>query len=138
MTEIPSVLVGTVYEAAVARSDRYCECDLDESGNCGLAEVDKPRWHKSGKRCRERGEYRAPLLVAPRDPEVSDREAITLPLDEVIVLCRACYIRRRKKTDQERAARREAALLAEENTLFNTSDLLTPTGLTGPEQREAA
>lgn len=138
MTEIPAALAGTVYEAAIGRSDRYCECDLDEPGNCGLAELDKPRWHKSGKCCRERGEYRAPLLVAPRDPEISDRDAITLPLDEVMVLCRGCYARRRTKTDKERAARRAAALLSEENTLFS-SDLL---GVTGPtpleQQRDAA
>ncbi|GGY70989.1 hypothetical protein GCM10010363_60130 [Streptomyces omiyaensis] len=137
MTEIPAALVGTVYEAAVARSDRYCECDVDESGNCGLAELDKPRWHKSGKRCRERGEYRAPLLVAPRDPEVSDRDAITLPLDQVMVLCRGCYARRRTKTDKERAARNAAALLDENNALF-PSDLLELTGPTSPEQQRDA
>ncbi|MFB8314715.1 hypothetical protein ACFC5T_40355 [Streptomyces sp. NPDC055961] len=137
MTTIPRALAGTVYEAAVNRSDRYCECDLDEPGNCGLAELDKPRWHKSGKCCQERGEYRTPLLVAPRDPEVSDRDAITLLLDEVMVLCRGCYARRRTKTDTERAARNAAALLADENTLF-PSDLLGATGLTPLEQQRDA
>lgn len=135
---IPDALAGTVYEAAVGRSGGHCECHVDEPGNCGLAEGDKPRWHKTGKQCYERGEHRAPLLLAPRDPEVSDRDAITLGVDEVMVLCRGCYIRRRNKTEKERAARNQAALLADENALF-TTDLLGPTGPTGSEhQRDAA
>ncbi|MFC6373211.1 hypothetical protein [Nonomuraea thailandensis] len=134
---VPEVLAGTVYEAAVGRSDGYCECHLDEPGNCGLADGDKPRWHKTGKRCHERGEHRAPLLVAPIDPEVSDRDAITLAVEKVMVLCRGCYVRRRNKTAKERAARHEATLLADENTLF-PSDLLGPTGLTIPEQQRGA
>ncbi|WP_432158230.1 hypothetical protein [Streptomyces sp. bgisy153] len=134
---IPAALAGTVYEAAVERSGGHCECHLDELGNCGLADGDKPRWHKTGKRCQERGEHRAPLLVAPVDPEVSDRDAITLPLDEVMVLCRGCYVRRRNKATREREARNQAALLADENTLF-PSDLLGPTGPTNPEQQRDA
>ncbi|MGW1226617.1 hypothetical protein [Streptomyces sp. NPDC002530] len=117
------------------RSSGQCECDLDKPGNCGLADGDKPRWHKTGDDdCWERGEYRAPLLVVPVDPEISDRDAITLPLDQVMVLCRSCYTRRRKKAARERETRNQAALLADENTLF-PSDLLSPTGPTIPEQQ---
>ncbi|MEU3220124.1 hypothetical protein [Streptomyces sp. NPDC006971] len=121
----------------MGRSDGHCECDLRESGNCGLADADKPRAHKTGHRCMERGEHRAPLLVAPIDPSVSDRDAIGLPVEEVIVLCRACFGRRRNRAAAEREARNRAALLADENTLF-PSDLLGPTGLTPPDQRDAA
>ncbi|SEE59096.1 hypothetical protein SAMN04490357_7680 [Streptomyces misionensis] len=134
---IPAALAGTVYEAAVERSNGYCECDLDAAGNCGLGDGDKARWHKTGKRCRERGEHRAPLLVAPIDPEVSDRDAIGLPVEKVMVLCRGCYVRRRNKTAREREARNQAALLADENALF-PQDLLDPTGPTLPKQRDAA
>ena len=134
---VPEALAGTVYEAAVGRSDGHCECDLREPGNCGLRDADKPRDHKTGHRCMERGEHRAPLLVAPIDPEVSDRDAIGLPVEKVMVLCRGCFVRRRNKADKERAARNQAALLADENTLF-PSDLLGPTGLTQPEQQRDA
>ncbi|MFD4178165.1 hypothetical protein [Streptomyces anulatus] len=131
---IPGVLTGTVYEAVVVRSKGHCECDLREPGNCGLGPV---KFHSTGQRCYERETYRSPLVAAPRDPEVSDRDAITLAADEVIVLCRGCYVRRRNRTEQARAARTQAALLAEENTLF-PSDLLGATGLTHPDQRDAA
>lgn len=130
---VPAALAGTVYEAAVGRSDGHCECDLNEPGNCGLADGDKPRSHKAGKRCQEQGEHRAPLLVAPADPEVCDRDAITLPVEKVLVLCRGCYNRRRKRTADQRAARNQAALLDDANALF-PSDLLEATGATGPEQ----
>ncbi|MDX3025345.1 PA domain-containing protein [Streptomyces acidiscabies] len=134
---VPAALAGTVYEAAVGRSNGHCECDLRKPGNCGLRDGDKPRDHKSGHCCHERGEHRAPLLVAPIDPEVSDRDAIGLPVEKVMVLCRGCYVRRRNRADKERAARNQAALLADENTLF-PSDLLGSTGLTGTEQQRDA
>ncbi|GGZ83504.1 hypothetical protein [Streptomyces rubiginosohelvolus] len=134
---VPEALAGTVYEAAVGRSDGHCECDLDEPGNCGLADADKPRWHKTGKLCRERGEHRAPLLVAPVDPEIGDRDAIGLPVEQVMVLCRACYGRRRKRTADQRAARNQAALLDDANALF-PSDLLGPTGSTASDQQRDA
>jgi hypothetical protein len=135
---VPAALAGTVYAAAVGRSDGHCECDLNESVHCGLRDGPKPREHKTGHRCRERGEHRAPLLVAPLDPEISNRDAIGLPVEKVIVLCHGCYVRRRNKADKERAACNQAALLAEENTLFATSDLLPLTGPTSSEQRDAA
>ncbi|MFF3843424.1 hypothetical protein [Streptomyces sp. NPDC001930] len=97
-TRIPDIL-GTVYAAAVGRSKGHCECDLTAPGNCGLRDGDKPRDHKTGHRYHERGEHRAPRLVAPLDPELSGRDAIGLALDEVLVLCRTCYTRRRKKAD---------------------------------------
>jgi hypothetical protein len=132
---IPQALAGTVYEAAVERSGGHCECDLRESGHCGLGPA---KFHSTGQRCMERGEYRAPLVVAPRDAEVSDRDAIGLPLGDVLVLCRGCFTRRRNKTKKEREARNQAALLDDSNSLFSSSDLLTPTGATKPEQRDVA
>ncbi|MFY0516102.1 hypothetical protein ACOMD4_37810 [Streptomyces anulatus] len=128
---IPEVLTGTVYEAVVERSGAHCECDLREPGNCGLGPV---TFHSTGQCCYERETHRSPLVAAPRDPEVSDRDAITLTADEVIVLCRGCYVRRRNRTEKARGARNQAALLAEENTLF-PSDLLPPTGPTPTEQQ---
>ncbi|OKJ46851.1 PA domain-containing protein [Streptomyces sp. CB02115] len=128
---IPEVLIGSVYEAVVVRSRGHCECDLREPGNCGLGPV---KVHSTGQRCLERETHRSPLVAAPRDPEVSDRDAITLAADEVIVLCRGCYVRRRNRAEQARVARDQAALLAEENTLF-PSDLLPPTGPTLTEQQ---
>ncbi|MYR41246.1 hypothetical protein [Streptomyces sp. SID5910] len=134
---VPQALAGTVYEAAVGRSDGHCECNLLLPGNCGLADADKPRSHKTGHRCMEQGEHRAPLLVVPIDPEVSDRDAIGLPVEKVMVLCRACFGRRRNRAAADREARNKAALLADENALF-PSDLLGPTGPTLSEQRDAA
>lgn len=132
--KIPAVLIGTVYETAVARSSGHCECDLREPGNCGLG---PEKFHTFGQRCREEEAYQSPLLVAPRDPEIPVRAAIGLPLDEVMVLCRGCFTRRRNKADKARAARNRAALLADANALF-PADLLDPTGPTGPEQHDAA
>ncbi|WP_415961999.1 hypothetical protein [Streptomyces sp. 021-4] len=129
--KIPQILTGTVYEAVVARSDGLCECDLQQPGNCGLGPV---KFHFSGQRCREHATHHAPLVATPRDPEVSDRDAVTLPAAEVIVLCRGCYTRRRNRTTKERDARNQAALLADENALF-PSDLLPPTGPTISEQQ---
>ncbi|MFD3700682.1 hypothetical protein ACFWUZ_31900 [Streptomyces sp. NPDC058646] len=131
---VPAALAGTVYEAAVGRSGGHCECDLQQPGNCGLGPA---KFHSSGQRCYEREAYRSPLVVAPRDPEVSDRDAIGLPASEVMVLCRGCFVRRRNKADKERAARNKEALLSDENTLF-PSDLLGPTGLTHLEQQRDA
>ncbi|MFF9638756.1 hypothetical protein ACF1D2_29780 [Streptomyces bacillaris] len=132
--KIPQVLTGTVYEAVVERSGGLCECDLQEPGHCGLG---PDRFHFSGQRCRERESYRSPLVVAPRDPEVSDRDAVTLPAEAVMVLCRGCYTRRRNQARKAREARNQAALLADENTLF-PSDLLEATGPTIPEQQRDA
>ncbi|MBD2829939.1 hypothetical protein ID875_21495 [Streptomyces globisporus] len=125
---IPQVLTGTVYEEVVRRSEGRCECDLDQPGNCGTAR------HSAGSRCYEGGTHCSPLVAAPRDPEVSDRDAITLPAEAVIVLCRVCYVRRRNHTAKAREARNQAALLAEENALF-APDLLPPAGSTAPEQQ---
>ncbi|MFE7120644.1 hypothetical protein ACFU99_34960, partial [Streptomyces sp. NPDC057654] len=58
---------------------------------------------KTGRRCYERGAYRSPLVVVPRDAEISDREAAGLPADQMIALCRGCFGRRRKKADSARA-----------------------------------
>lgn len=132
---VPEALAGTVYEAALGRSGGHCECDLQQPGNCGLGPV---KFHSTGQRCHERESYGSPLVVAPVDPQVSDRDAVGLPVEKVMVLCRGCFVRRRNKADKVRAARNKAALLADENALF-PSDLLGPTGLTRPEeQRDAA
>ncbi|MEU2076627.1 hypothetical protein [Streptomyces sp. NPDC013489] len=130
---VPEALAGTVYEQAVGRSNGHCECDLQKPGHCGLG---PDKFHSTGQRCHEREAYRSPLVVAPRDPEIPEREAITLPLDQVMVLCRGCFVRRRNKTKKAREARNLTALLDEENTLFASSDLLTPTGVTIAEHAE--
>lgn len=131
---LPEALAGTIYEAALGRSDGHCECNLQKPGNCGLG---PKTFHPTGQCCYERGAYGSPLVVAPLDPEVSDRDAIGLPVEKVMVLCRGCFVRRRNKTDKIREAHTQAALLADENALF-PSDLLGPTGLTKPEQQRDA
>lgn len=133
MTTIPTVLAGTIYEAAIGRSNGHCECDLREPGSCGLG---PKTFHSTGQRCLTREAHGSPLLVAPADPEIPDRDAIGLPVDQVVVLCRSCFVRRRNKADKDRVARNKAALLAEENTLFSSSDLLDPTGATRVDQEE--
>ncbi|MFH8642270.1 hypothetical protein [Streptomyces goshikiensis] len=129
---VPEALAGTVYEAALGRSDGRCECDLKEPGNCGLGPV---KCHPTGQQCYERGAYGSPLVVAPADPEISDRDAIGLPVEKVMVLCRGCFVRRRNKAEKAREARNQAALFAD--ALF-PSDLLGPTGPTGSEQQRDA
>ncbi|MFJ4745427.1 hypothetical protein [Streptomyces sp. NPDC088775] len=133
-TMIPAVLAGTVYEAAVNRSSGNCECDLREPGSCGLG---PKKFHSTGQRCFTQEAHGSPLLVAPRDPEIPDRDAVRLPLDEVMVLCRGCFTRRRNKADKERAVRNQAVLLDDANSLFPL-DLLGPTGPTQPEQQRDA
>lgn len=137
MNETPAALIGTVYETVLGRSRGHCECDVAEPGNCGVNDGPTPRMHRTGGRCYERGEQRVPLLVAPRDPELRGRDAVGLPAEQLMVLCRGCYTRRRKKTDTERAVRNQANLLDEAHTLFS-SDLLSPTGLTHPDQEGTA
>lgn len=93
-------IVGAgLYEAVVGRSHRMCQCDTDAPGSCGLADHPKTGWV-----CRRAPEPRAHLVVVPRDPEVADHVAVTLPAEALMAMCPGCYGRRRNATVKARAA----------------------------------
>lgn len=108
------LVCASLYEAVVGRSGGVCQCHADEPGACG-----KDSHPVTGKQCREQGDaIRGPLLVAPIDPTTPDRVAVTLGADELLALCRACFVRRRNTARKAREAELAEQAAEQQGELF--------------------
>jgi hypothetical protein len=110
-----SPLTGAaLYDAVTGRANGSCECAHDRPGGCGR--LDHP---VTGRWCHQSATPGAPLHVAPVDPATPDHVAVTLGPDELLALCRACFVRRRNTTRKAREAQLAEELAEHQVALFD-------------------
>ncbi|MFJ5026116.1 hypothetical protein [Streptomyces goshikiensis] len=95
------------YRAALKAAEGQCQCRHDRPGSC------RGQHRHTGPSCYAHADDpEGPLLLAALDPDTTDRDAARLSVAGLLVLCRACWTRRRIRADDAREARAEAALTA--------------------------
>ncbi|NUV64291.1 hypothetical protein [Streptomyces sp. CAI-85] len=109
-----SPLAGAaLYAAVTGRANGGCECAHDRPGGCGR--LDHP---VTGRWCHQSAGPGVPLHVTPVDPATPDHTAVTLGPDELLALCRACYVRRRNTHRKTREQQLAAELAERQGALF--------------------
>ncbi|WP_328923188.1 hypothetical protein [Streptomyces griseoaurantiacus] len=117
-----SPIVGAaLYDAVTGRANGSCECAHDRPGGCGR--LDHPI---TGRWCHQGAGPAAPLHVAPVDPNTPDHVAVTLGPDELLALCRACYVRRRNTARKAREQLLAEQLAEQQGALFALDTVKEP------------
>lgn len=108
------------FRTLVDRAGQHCQCDADEPYGCGKTHP------TTGDRCYESGDWRAPLVVVPRDPHLPLHEAVGLLDSQLVVMCRPCSTRRANKAKAARAAQAAEQLADAQLGMFDATPYVVP------------
>lgn len=108
------------FRTLVDRAEQHCQCDTGEPHGCGKTHPN------TGARCYEGGDWRAPLVVVPRDPHLPLHEAVALLDSQLVVMCRPCSTRRANRAAKAREQHQAQELTDAQGGLFDTAPYVIP------------